>query len=452
MVLFYGTEFAAGFVELFIYFCLLKMIFHKQKMCESVIGAVFGAALLVLCSQGAMFSYLTLIVTIAYSCLCGYMIFRDSIPVIFSLECFYIFCLGCLDFFMATLISRLQDSEYILTAILEWGMPRVLFVAAVSAVIVLGYFILKAMLRHLDIHMHNVWGMLVVTAGGFIGFVYLVHQTFLSVSDTTVSAWFFLMVFVGFLFFLCFYISQIREQKQKLDYERMLNSLLEESYQNISDIYDKNAKLYHDLNNHFNVLYQLLNEDTVEDARAYIKEISQPVQMLSRTVWTGVDIVDVVINSKIEKMERKGIPYEINAEYPKDTNIASNDMCTILSNLLDNAIEAAEKLRLFRKDKPAEREEGAQEPVSLTLRRIKGFLMIQITNPCMGVGGKNGMILRTTKEDHEIHGWGLKSVVSVVEKYNGIFNYENENGIFTVTVMIFFEKNNKRNEKCKELS
>ncbi len=76
----------------------------------------------------------------------------------------------------------------------------------------------------------------------------------------------------------------------------------------------------------------------------YINEISKPVSALEKITWTAMDIVDVVINSKLQTMNEKGILADINVEFPANTGIMPNDMCTILANILDNAIEAAEKV------------------------------------------------------------------------------------------------------------
>ena len=130
----------------------------------------------------------------------------------------------------------------------------------------------------------------------------------------------------------------------KLNFSEMRNHLLEENYKTINAIYMSNAKLHHDLNNHLNVLYQLLEDGNTDEAKEYIKNISTPIMKLSKTVWTGMDVIDVIINSKLEKMKEKAISFEINVEFPQNTNISSHDMCTILGNLLDNAIEAASAL------------------------------------------------------------------------------------------------------------
>ena len=187
-----------------------------------------------------------------------------------------------------------------------------------------------------------------------------------------------------------------------------------------------NAKLYHDLNNHLNVLYQLLDEGDGDGAKEYIKEISRPIMKLSKTVWTGTDVVDVIINSKIEKMREMNISYEINVEFPQNTNILPHDMCTILANLLDNAIEAVGVMK----------EPGT---VALTIRRINYFLLIKVSNSCATQKEKFVNYPSTTKENKELHGWGLPSVKDAVDKYNGTLKCTNEGNQFVTKIMLFFE-------------
>lgn len=172
------------------------------------------------------------------------------------------------------------------------------------------------------------------------------------------------------ILFMTYFFTESKEEKMKLNFAEMRNQLLEENYKAINDIYMSNAKLYHDLNNHLNVLYQLLDKGNEDEAKKYIKEISKPILKLSQTIWTGVDVVDVIINSKIEKMKEKGIAFEINVEFPQNTNIMPHDICTILANLLDNTIEATSKLQKCRS-------------ISLTIRKINHFLMIKVSNSCI---------------------------------------------------------------------
>lgn len=102
----------------------------------------------------------------------------------------------------------------------------------------------------------------------------------------------------------------------------------------------RNARLYHDLNNHLIALDHLLDDANIPEAKRYIAAIQEPVQILKKTHWTGDDVVDAVLNNKIQIMENRKIHYEIQTDFPDKTGIEAADLCTLLANLLDNAIEA----------------------------------------------------------------------------------------------------------------
>ncbi|MFR7520910.1 MAG: ATP-binding protein [Ruminococcus sp.] len=256
--------------------------------------------------------------------------------------------------------------------------------------------------------------------------MFLTEQTWKGFGKSITGVWFLGVVFIASFLFGLYFVTENKEQKMNLKITRTRNQLLEENYQALNDIYTSNAKLYHDLNNHLNVLYQFLEEGETEEAKEYIREISQPIQKLTKTVWTGVDVVDVIISSKVEKMRNKGISWDINAEFPKNTNIQPYDLCTILSNLLDNAVEAVERT-------------GKQGNISLTIRKINYFLMIRIANSCIGKNNSFDALPKTTKEDKTMHGWGLQNVQQTVQKYGGNLKFRQEENQFIVDVMMFFE-------------
>lgn len=267
---------------------------------------------------------------------------------------------------------------------------------------------------------------LVVSCMGFLGFVFLTEVTFQGFGKTITGIWFIFVVLLAFFLSVLYFVTESKEQKMNLKITQTRNQLLEENYQALNDIYISNAKLYHDLNNHLNVLYQFLEEGEMEEAKKYIREISQPIQKLTKTVWTGVDVVDVIISSKVEKMRNKGISWDINAEFPKNTSIQLYDLCTILSNLLDNAVEAVERT-------------GKQGNISLTIRKINYFLMIRIANSCIGKNNSFDALPKTMKEDKTMHGWGLQNVRETVQKYGGTLKFKQEENQFIVDVMMFFE-------------
>ncbi|MDO5411716.1 MAG: GHKL domain-containing protein [Lachnospiraceae bacterium] len=222
---------------------------------------------------------------------------------------------------------------------------------------------------------------------------------------------------------LLFLYKYLKTKKRNSEIEKQ-NKLLKEHYEMIQEMYNGNAKLYHDFHNHMNIIYHLLEEKDFQEAKTYIEKISEPVREISKFSMTGNDVVDIVINSKRKIMEQHGIKFAVKAEFPPGMHIDSHDICIILTNLLDNALESSVR----------EKGRGGQPlEVQLIMRRIHGFMFIKITNFCKKEPGR---FLYSTKENPALHGFGLQNVKNVVGKYHGILKTEYSENQFKVLVMI----------------
>lgn len=102
-------------------------------------------------------------------------------------------------------------------------------------------------------------------------------------------------------------IAQLKQEQAEI---------LERDYRTLSRTYADNAKLYHDLHNHIEAIYQCLVQGDTEEAVKYCRELREPVQEIVQTIWTGDRAVDYLISSKISMAEQKGIRTEINIEFP----------------------------------------------------------------------------------------------------------------------------------------
>lgn len=221
----------------------------------------------------------------------------------------------------------------------------------------------------------------------------------------------------------------LQTRKSRIKFLERKNQVLEENYHLLTDLYQKNEHLYHDMNHHLQMIFHLAQKNGTPEIAEYINSISDPINELSDTMWSGVDIVDAILNHTVQNAHRLGIEIDVNAEFPNDCHITSDDLCVILFNLLDNAVEAC--LRYMQKT-------GSVPRIEITLRRIHQFLIIKIQNPCIPPRKLFG-IFPTTKADTRHHGIGLRNVREKVEKYNGSLEFEVKENLFTVTAMLFFQ-------------
>lgn len=338
------VEYLASFIEVFIAYKVLEIFFPARnpykKQIEMIIWALIGAVITRLCNQISLFSYFTMFMFALFTSISGAQIYRGKYISILAVVSFYVLCISGFDFLVLTIASNVYKGADTLTALLyDMGPLRARLVILIKTLWIIAFLVLKKFLQKISVSVRGANAALLISIAGFCGFAFLVGQTMKTFNFTVPWVWFMFVCILALIVLVVYFMIERQKEKMALGFVEMQSRLLEDKYEALNDVYMENAKLYHDLNNHLNTLYQLLEEKNETRAKEYIKEISRPILKLSKTAWTGVDVVDVIINSKLEKIKQCGMEADINVEYPAECNITPNDMCTILSNLLDNAIE-----------------------------------------------------------------------------------------------------------------
>ncbi len=263
---------------------------------------------------------------------------------------------------------------------------------------------------------------------GFLAVVTLSQQTTLVIADDTLDMWTILSVIL-MMAVLVFHMNRQYEYERELARLKSQQSeLLERDYLALNRAYAVNAKLFHDFHNHIGVLRRMLSHQKTEEAVRYLDELQAPVQEMTDTVWTGDETLDYLINSKAAAAREKGILYEAEVEFPRHTNLQSADLCAILGNLLDNALEAACQVR-----------EPQRRFVRLTIRRINQMVVVKVENSFASVPTEKDGVLETSKNREGLHGWGLKSARAAAGKYDGIVRTSYTETAFTAVATLSYQ-------------
>lgn len=177
---------------------------------------------------------------------------------------------------------------------------------------------------------------------------------------------------------------------EHLAQEKQLASLREIYYQGIQREQTQVRTLRHDLRNHLTVLQDLIESGKTEKAEDYVKQIlGTPALRGSRQLCDN-GTANAVLAAKVEEMARLRLEEDFQVSLPEALPIADMDLCALLGNALDNAMEAAVKAR--------------DKKISLRCRVSKGMLMLKVTN---ALAGDEREDLATTKADKKHHGFGL---------------------------------------------
>lgn len=421
-VLIRGIEFGLEFIQYALFLKLVCDIYRVHKRVQILVCA--GIVVL----ANAPRSIPDVLLTGLILCLGGWVIIKEESFAIISMTFFYIVYRRCYEFFLVSVLTLPNFfGRDLIEQIQRMEPSSLIFIISVMGTEILALFLMQILAYRIRIVNNKMLKMFFASLAGYAAFYLILPRTINIENDILiVKIWSILLGGMTIVFLWLMFDLDLSAKKYQIENERMKRQLLEEKYQSLNEIYGRNAKLYHDLNNHLNLLWQLLDEGEIESAKTYISNISEPIRHMQKITWTGVDIVDAVLNSKLEVMQEKNMDYQIHVEFPPNTGILEIDICTILSNLLDNAIEAVEKL-------PRQ-----EMPVKITMRSIKKMLFIQIENPCSGAELPEGGLPETSKKEKEKHGWGLRNISDIADKYQGTFQVESEKGTFCSTVMLFF--------------
>ncbi len=263
---------------------------------------------------------------------------------------------------------------------------------------------------------------------GFLGIITLSEQRPIFIQEDLLDIWTMLslVLLMGLLVFHMNRQYRIEQELASLKAEQA--ELLERDYQALNQSYGANARLFHDMHRHLEALYRLLSQKRYKEAEGYLEDLQAPIREMAETVYTGDEAVDYLLNSRAAAAAREGIALELQAEFPRHTNLRSADLCTILGNLLDNALEAAKKVA----------DPGGRQ-AALTIRRIHQMLVIKVENTFAEEVTEEDGELKTSKTEEGLHGWGLKSVRTAAEKYEGTLRTSWEGKKFRAVVTLAYQ-------------
>lgn len=230
-----------------------------------------------------------------------------------------------------------------------------------------------------------------------------------------------------------------RMEMETRQYQKQM-MMYQEWHKDIQSTRNEIYSIRHDMNNHFNALRRLCKNgedglkprECLEEVGKYLDSIGANGGCMGCGTDSGNLMLDSVIDMKKGDALAKDIALETELYVPQSMNYDSLDLVILLGNLLDNAIEAGEKV-----------EKEQERKILLKIRYQMANLFLMVQNPYDGrMDGQSGVLtetasLKTTKNDTGVHGIGLKNIVRIVEKYNGKIQWKAEDGVFTVDVLLY---------------
>lgn len=188
----------------------------------------------------------------------------------------------------------------------------------------------------------------------------------------------------------------------------------------------------HDEKNHLVAIKAMANNPAVDE---YIDSIYGDIKYHSMFGNTKNRYLDLMLNKYKSVCDCEGIGLETNVSTANLSFMEAPDMITFVSNVLDNAVEAAKK--------------SSEKTVELSIKLVNGFEVFTCVNSCDSKPIVSGRTLKTTKTSDGFHGLGMKSMKSIADKYHGEFNwkYDDKEKKFTLTIVFFHKAHQDENAK-----
>ncbi|MDE6731775.1 MAG: GHKL domain-containing protein [Oscillospiraceae bacterium] len=226
---------------------------------------------------------------------------------------------------------------------------------------------------------------------------------------------------------VCFYMTILLNKSQR-ESERLRLAAQQEEFraqyaQNVKKQYEEISRVRHDMKQTHSVVMSLLMEAKADEAIEYMQRAARKISEFDVIIDVGNDFVNAILNAKLSEAKRVGIMVLCSAD-KNAAGIDEVDLCNLLGNLLDNAIEACEKCG------------GKQRIIEIKLRARDDKYILEVENTAPENALESNKLLATTKDDASRHGYGVKSIKSIAEKYNGIVDFSQDGERFRSTVVL----------------
>ena len=234
-------------------------------------------------------------------------------------------------------------------------------------------------------------------------------------------------IYLSILIATLFLLAENNQIFMKKSYEESAteyqNKILNKQVKEVQNIYLTMRSWRHDYHNHLQKLKAHIMMDQINEANQYLNELEIDLDNVNQLVESGNINLDAILNSKLSLAIKNNIEINFKALVPKKLIISDIDFCVLIGNLIDNAVEACEKI-----------EDNNSKFIRVYIGIFKKQLYISVSNSTNEIIKKLDAEYISSKRGN--HGHGLKRINNIVDKYEGYINRQNEPAVFATEVLL----------------
>ena len=245
------------------------------------------------------------------------------------------------------------------------------------------------------------------------------------------STFFVLIAYIGLMYVnvivFSIYEATMRQLEEGYKY-KLIEKQLElqlNHYNKLAENREVLSEVIHDFKNHLNCIYNLYKYEKKNDLGNYIENLIS-ITDPEKVIDTGNPVIDAVLSEKLDMADKMGIKFRHELNLPSNVEIEYTDLCIVLGNSLDNAIEACKRIN----------DNMLNKEIRLSMNHRDSYMIIVITNTCEQLPIKGEKFYRSSKPSPELHGIGLQSIERTVKKYNGNMVVKCERNIFELEIVM----------------
>ncbi|WP_113671460.1 sensor histidine kinase [Vallitalea guaymasensis] len=350
------------------------------------------------------------------------------IPIPLTLSFYFRFTF-CRKYYIPLVISHIlfTSCAYILQAFAVVDFPEMLninnILYAISVFIVIVLSLIEMFKGNVFLRFTTPWVILAYVAiiRDFIVF----YTTRMEQQSHIYKAMFFILILVILLFSVLQYLKQTAQQQADMQTLKIKEQLTIENYKNINTHLQQVSVLKHEMKNHILSLSLLMENNDYEKARSYLDELSSHSNDMLQVFYTHNYLINAILNSKLTRASKLGIKVTHKILVPKKLSILDSDLCSLLMNIIDNAIEACIGIN-----------ENITTYIDLTIHVRNNYLYVSCKNSkTNNITCKNSKYI-STKSDNNNHGFGIMTIEQISNKYNGIMDITYDTYNFTISVCL----------------
>lgn len=228
---------------------------------------------------------------------------------------------------------------------------------------------------------------------------------------------------IAVCFYMTLFLSASRKDAEELRTEKQQREYRLQYAENVKQQYEEIHMIRHDMKHAYSVINALLLEGKYDEAVKYVQGSSENISSAETIIDVGNDFVNAILNSKLSLAKTKGIEVLCGAAKNLE-GVEDEDLCALLGNMLDNAIEACV---LCERDR---------RMIEVNIASYSKQIVITVSNTAVGDVLKNNPELATAKKDSRNHGFGVESIRQIAKKYDGNARFYQENSVFFCKVLL----------------